>query len=132
MRGRRNGVIIRAPMAISKAMSRLSVVIAKVSAEKNHATKAESIAKGQLKRIHAQEYASQKVSRQAVAEIADVAVNVANSGPCSIAMKITIGPATTGKALIKPAMLEPHLRPTKVIKPINKGTIVSLRISNTK
>jgi len=63
--------------------------------------------------------------------MADIAVNVANVGPCSSPMKITMGPATTGKAPSKPAMPAPHLRPAKVIKPINIGTIVSLRINST-
>jgi hypothetical protein len=55
VRGRRSGVMISELIAISNAMLRLGVVMAKVSAKMNHATNAESRAKIQLKRIHAQE-----------------------------------------------------------------------------
>jgi hypothetical protein len=66
-----------------------------------------------------------------MAEIADMAVRVAKAEPCSSAINITMGPATTGKALNKPAIPDPHLRPAKVIRNINSGTIVSLSISST-
>ena len=72
------------------------------------------------------------MSKQATAEIAEIEVNAANAGPCSIAMKITMGPATTGNAPSNPAIPAPHLRPAKVIKPINRGTMASLRINITE
>ena len=71
------------------------------------------------------------MSKHAIAEIAEMEVKVANAGPCSSAMKMTMGPATTGKAPNKPARPAPHFRPAKVIKQINSGTMVSLSISST-
>jgi hypothetical protein len=47
--------MISEQMAISKALPRLGVVMAKVSAKMNHAINAESKAKSQPKRIQAQE-----------------------------------------------------------------------------
>ena len=104
---------------------------AKINAETSHVDSAISSANGQFKRIQVHEYTSPKTIKQAVAEIADTAVNVANTVPCSSAMKIIIGPATTGKAPIKPATPDPHLRPAKVIKPMNMGTIQSFSMRIT-
>ena len=55
VRGRRSGVMISELIAISNAIPRLGEVMAKVSAKMSHATNAESRAKIQLQRIHAQE-----------------------------------------------------------------------------
>ena len=72
-----------------------------------------------------------KISKQDAAETADVAVNAANALPCSIAMKIIIGPATAGRAPSRPAIEDPHLRPESVMSKMNIGTIVSLKISTS-
>ncbi len=118
-------------MAIAMEASRPGEDLAKMNAEKNHVDSAINRDNGQLKRIQVHEYTSPKTIKQAVAEIADTAVNSANTAPCSSAMKIIIGPATTGKAPIKPATPDPHLRPAKVIKPMNKGTKQSLSMRIT-
>jgi len=55
VRGSRSGVMINEQMAISNAVPRLGVVMAKVSAKINHANNAQSKANSQPKRMQTQE-----------------------------------------------------------------------------
>jgi len=55
VRGSKSGIMISEQMAISNAIPRLGVMMAKVSAKMNHASNAESKAMSQPKRIQAQE-----------------------------------------------------------------------------
>jgi len=52
--------------------------------------------------------------------------------PCSSVKKNRIGPATTGKAPSVPAISEPHFFPTILIRTINSGTVISLRINKDR
>ena len=72
---------------------------------------------------------SQNHSKQDAAEIVDVAVKAAKALPCSMAMKIIIGPATAGRSPSRLAIEELRLRSASVTRRMNIGTKVSLKIS---
>ena len=74
----------------------------------------------------------QNHSKQDAAETVDFAVKAAKALPCSMAMKIIIGPATLGREPSRPAIEEPHLRPSSVTRRMNIGIIVSLKISTIR
>ena len=63
------------------------------------------------------------------ADVAEMALIDAKSVPCSRAIKMTIGPATTGNPARRPANPDPHFLPANDIREIKNGTIVNLSIS---
>jgi hypothetical protein len=73
----------------------------------------------QLNLILHQEYVTPKISKQDATETVDVAFKAVKVLPCSMAMKIIIGPATVGRAPSRPAIEEPHLRPASVMRILN-------------
>lgn len=64
--------------------------------------------------------------------MADIAAEVANTGPFSIARNAIIGPAITGNPPRSPAIQVPHFFSRRVMTPIKKGVVRSLKINNKR